>query len=114
MRVFLYELIVQAKACAKEGSYKEMRGMKLLGGLEYVLLLREAFIREAIMVVAASPVMHRCPVIMARDCKSPQPMMYTIQGTMESNPKGRITLCIICFVVRAQYGSGPLSSRDGR
>jgi hypothetical protein len=68
--------------------------MKLLGGLEYVLPLREAFIREVIVVVVASPVMHRCPAIMTRDCKSPQPLMYAIQGTMESNPKGRIRLCI--------------------
>jgi hypothetical protein len=66
-----YALIVQAKACDTEGSYGEMRGMKLLGGLEYVLLLREVFICEVIMVMAASPVMHRCPAIMTRDCKSP-------------------------------------------
>jgi hypothetical protein len=58
--------------------------------------------------------MHRCPGIMTRDCKSPQPLMYAIQGATESNPKGRIRLCIICFMVRAQYGSGPPSSGHGR
>jgi hypothetical protein len=113
LQVFPYELVDQVKACATEGSYGEMRGMKLLGGLECVLLLWEAFICEVIMVMAASPVMHRCPAIMTRDCKSPQPLMYAIQGAMESNLKGRIRLCIICFVVRAQYGSGFLSSGGG-
>jgi hypothetical protein len=106
-----YELVVQVNACATEGSYGEMRGMKLLGGLEYMLpLLQEAFIHEVTMDVAASPVMHRCPAIMARDDKSPQPLMYAIQGAMESNPKGRIRLCIVCFMIRAKYGSGSPSS----
>jgi hypothetical protein len=94
-----------------EGSYEVMQGMKLLGGLEYVLPLWEAFICEVIMVVTASPVTHRCPGIMTWDFKSPQLLMYAIQGAMESSPKGRIRLCIVCFVVRAQYGSGsPRSS----
>jgi hypothetical protein len=58
LHVVPYELVVQANACAMEGSYGEMWGMKLLGGLEYALPLREAFICEVIMVVAASPVTH--------------------------------------------------------
>jgi hypothetical protein len=109
-----YKLIVQANACAIEGSYGEMRGMKLLGGLEYMLPLREAFIHKVIMVVAASPVMHRCPAIMTRDYKSLQPLMYAIQGAIESNPKGKIRLSIICFIVRTQYGSGSPNSRGAQ
>jgi hypothetical protein len=85
--VFPYKLIVQAKVCAMEGSCGEMWGMKLLGGLEYVLPLQEAFICEVIMVVAASPVMHRCPAIMTRDCKSLQLLMTPSRALWRATPR---------------------------
>jgi hypothetical protein len=74
----------------------------------------KSFIREVIMVMAASPVMHRCQAIMTRDNKSLQPLMYAIHGAIESNPKGKIRLSIVCFVVRTQYGSGSPNSIGAR